>query len=44
MHGNDELCRIEGATLLGIGKTPDTAEGLIWQSRAFKYLLSRLAR
>jgi hypothetical protein len=43
VHRNDEFGRIQSPALLGIRKTPYATQGLIWQSGAFKDLLSNLA-
>jgi hypothetical protein len=42
MHGDDELGRIESASLLGVGQIPYPPQGLIRQPGTFEYLLRGL--
>lgn len=43
MHGDDELGRIQGTTLLGVCEIPYPAEDFIGQPCAFEDLFSCLA-
>ena len=43
MHGDDELCRIEGTALLGICQIPYPTKDLVRQSCALKDLFRNIA-